>query len=80
MVVRLAPNRCNVGASNPRTARSCIRRGAYRSSPTGCTRSASSCNAEKYKWREKVERFFRQIKQFRCITTCHYKLGPTFLV
>jgi len=36
-------------------------------------------DGEKYKLRDKVERFFNQIKHFRRIATRYDKLGKTFL-
>ena len=36
-------------------------------------------NKNLYKLREKVERFFNNLKQFRCIATLYEKLSQTFL-
>ena len=36
-------------------------------------------DAQKYQWREKVERFFNKLKQFRRIATRNEKLSRTFL-
>ena len=56
----------------PRPALECSYRGSNRTEAIGYDK-------EKYKRREKVERFFNKLKQFRRIATRYEKLSRTFM-
>jgi transposase len=47
--------------------------------PKSNRKEAINYDHEKYKLREKIERFFNQLKQFRGIATRYDKLGHIFL-
>ena len=56
----------------PKPAPECSYRGSNRTEAIGYDK-------EKYKRREKVERFFNKLKQFRRIATRYEKLSRTFM-
>jgi putative transposase len=47
--------------------------------PKSNRKESIAYDKDKYKLREKVERFFNRLKQFRRIATRYEKLGKTFL-
>ena len=47
--------------------------------PKSNRKEAIDYDKDQYKLREKVERFFNRLKQFRRIATRYEKLGQTFL-